>query len=157
MGGRIEVESSEGRGSSFTVHLPGLPARDSLPSGTKAPSSNEPEPASPGARSEDEDQPREIAAMPPEERDELRRAIERRISPEWRKTQEVKMLENIVSLAERVQSLGAEFGVEALTRSGHELADAAREFDVDAMEEGFDRFRSLARTLEIDLDGAHPK
>lgn len=64
------------------------------------------------------------------------------------------MLDDIVGFAERIESLGSEFGVQVLARSGHELADAAREFDVDAMEQGFDRFRDLARALDVELDAA---
>jgi hypothetical protein len=64
------------------------------------------------------------------------------------------MLDDIVGFAERIESLGSEFGVQVLTRSGHDLADAAREFDVDAMEQGLDRFRHLARALDVELDAA---
>jgi anti-sigma regulatory factor (Ser/Thr protein kinase) len=159
MGGRIEVESREGSGSSFIVRLPGLPARDTL-SAAEAAASAGPAGADaapgpePGAEGPAED--RELASLAAERREALRQAIETRIRPGWRRTQQVKMVDDIVSLAEEFETLGAEFGVEAIARNGHDLADAAREFDVEAMEDGFNRFRTLARTLEVELDEDRP-
>jgi vacuolar-type H+-ATPase subunit B/Vma2 len=82
----------------------------------------------------------------------LRHELEERIRPDWRRTQEVKMADDIIDFGERIESLGAEYGVEALARTGRELADAAREFDVESMDRGFDELRRLARTLDVDLD-----
>jgi PAS domain S-box-containing protein len=159
MGGRIEVESREGSGSSFIVRLPGLPARDTLSAAEAAasagPAGAEAAPGpEPGAEGPAED--RELASLAAERREALRQAIETRIRPGWRRTQQVKMVDDIVSLAEEFETLGAEFGVEAIARNGHDLADAAREFDVEAMEDGFNRFRTLARTLEVELDEDRP-
>ncbi len=151
MDGSIEVSSSEGEGTRFVVRLPSLPCSHEAPRRLQ-PDAAGPRAAAPGGT---EGAPeRELYRLSGEQRERLRGAIRDRIRPQWRRTQEVKMLDDIVGFAERVESLGSEFGVQVLARSGHDLADAAREFDVDAMEEGLDRFRHLARALDVELDAA---
>ncbi|MFP4373285.1 MAG: PAS domain S-box protein [Spirochaetaceae bacterium] len=145
MSGSIEVSSTEGEGTRFTVCLPGLPCREDASHETG------PTPA-PVPREAESLPAQELADLSDTERDRLRRAIRSRVRPKWRRTQEVKMLDEIVGVAERIESLGTEFGMQILEHSGRELAEAAREFDIDAMERGFERFRGLARALDVELD-----
>ncbi|NBB90586.1 MAG: PAS domain S-box protein [Spirochaetes bacterium] len=161
MDGSIEVSSSEGEGTRFVVRLPSLPCRHETPSRTEpdvagpaaaTPTAERPAPATPDEAARVPAS--EFAELPDEERERLRQAIKDRVRPQWRRTQEVKMRDDIVGFAERIESLGGEFGVQALARNGHDLAEAAREFDVEAMEQGLDRFRDLARALDVELDPA---
>ncbi len=162
MDGTIEVSSSEGDGTRFVVRLPNLPYRHEAPPRTvhddaaAREAADRADPAEPAdVAGGPEGAPEgELSGLSGEERERLRRAIRSRIHPQWRRTQEVKMRDDIVGFAERIESLGSEFGVQVLARSGHDLAEAAREFDVDAMEQGLDRFRHLARALDVELDTA---
>ena len=116
MEGSIEVSSSEGEGTRFVVRLPSLPCRHEAPSRT-APDATGPTAAartaaassaatsSVAAPAEVARVPEsEFAELPDEERERLRQAIKDRVRPQWRRTQEVKMRDDIVGFAERIES-----------------------------------------------------
>lgn len=161
MGGHIDVETREGAGSRFLVTIPGLPLSHEsagpadIPAGTahspagpaSAPGANE---ATPG-----EPEPN-LDSLPRRTRERLRTEMAGRIRAEWHSTHEVKMRDDILRFGEHVASIGTELGVAVLARHGHDLVAAAREFDVDGVERGFDQLRDLAASLEVDLD-VHPQ
>ncbi len=168
MGGTIEAQSGDGAGSMFRVSLNALAYRRAQSEGSEESARTDEAHRAQGAQEahgaqqahgaagtnpgKQQQHGAEIEALAPRVRENLARAVEEQIMPDWKRTQEVKMLDEIVDFGERIETLGRRFAVDEIAQNGRRLADAAAESDVETMDRMLKQFRALAQQLDIDLD-----
>lgn len=146
MGGTISVESQEGRGSRFTVALPGLALRDEAPLAA-AGTDSRPD-RTPGGETR-----WEIERLDSQIGRRVKGAVEDRIVPIWRRAHDVKMVDDLAAVGEGFAAVGEEFALPALAERGRELAEAARELDIETMEDILAVLEELLDVLQVDVNG----
>lgn len=141
MGGRITVESSLGKGSTFTVHLNKVEVSSA---------EIKTQPVLQTIRSESVEKQTEMTLEPAviEKLSELTALLETHYQPRWETICSTYLLDDIEEFAEEIKNLGNQYRIPPLEEWGKTLFNDARRFDMPRLNRTLSDFPHMINTLK---------